>query len=245
MPNDSLAWATLLRLQAGIGHSFIDHVYQHARANELTFGSALLDLHEKGYPEAPQRPARLGRALIDRFLSWSEEVEIPDERPEEGWGAWLLEIVRSHGDLAPTVEFQDLFAEVDGVTQEERLLDHYLGQLQPLGRDLALARSGGVRIMTIAGSKGLTVRATIVVGVEEAFVPRPQSDTAEERRLLYVGMTRAREHLYCTFARRRHGPTARSGAPKVNERRQVSQFLRDGPIRPQDGDRYIGDRWDL
>jgi superfamily I DNA/RNA helicase len=42
----------------------------------------------------------------------------------------------------------------------------------------------------MGGSKGLTVRATVVASVEDGIIPRPDADAAEERRLLYVAMTR-------------------------------------------------------
>jgi hypothetical protein len=52
-------------------------------------------------------------------------------------------------------------------------LDRYLSQIQPLSEDLARAQSEGVRFMTMVGSKGLTVKATIVAGVDTDLVPRP------------------------------------------------------------------------
>ena len=101
------------------------------------------------------------------------------------------------------------------------------------------AHSEGVRIMTLGGAKGLSVRATIIGAVEEGIVPRPNSDLSEERRLLYVGMTRAKEFLYCTWARRRRGPTARAGTPSVGLRRSHSTFLFNGPVESQDGPSFL------
>jgi superfamily I DNA/RNA helicase len=83
------------------------------------------------------------------------------------------------------------------------------------------------------------VRATIVIGLEEGIVPRPDGDLGEERRLLYVAMTRAKEFLYCTWARRRLGPTARAGAPRIQARRNFTSFLRGGPVESQDGQEYL------
>lgn len=95
----------------------------------------------------------------------------------------------------------------------------------------------------MAAAKGLTVRATIIAALEEGIVPRPNADLGEERRLLYVAMTRAREFVYGTWARRRTGPTARAGTPRVQERRSHSHFLNGGPIDSQDGQTYIRTRW--
>ena len=96
--------------------------------------------------------------------------------------------------------------------------------------------------MTMVGSKGLTVRATIIAGVEDSIVPMPNADVAEERRLLYVAMTRAKEFLFCTWAGQRGGPTARVGRARVRVRRQHSHFFLGGPVHSQDGVTYLEQR---
>ncbi len=64
------------------------------------------------------------------------------------------------------------------------------------GRDI---KAGAVRIMTLHGAKGLEFPAVIIPGVREGLIPLKREgsavDTAEERRLFYVGMTRAEEEL--------------------------------------------------
>jgi DNA helicase-2/ATP-dependent DNA helicase PcrA len=70
----------------------------------------------------------------------------------------------------------------------------------------------GVTLMTLHSAKGLEYRIVFLAGMEEGILPHSQSleandDLEEERRLCYVGMTRAREQLYCihSFERRLHG----------------------------------------
>ena len=52
-----------------------------------------------------------------------------------------------------------------------------------------------VRLMTLHKAKGLEFRAVFIPGVEDGTLPLSKSDPEEERRLLYVGMTRAEDEL--------------------------------------------------
>lgn len=86
---------------------------------------------------------------------------------------------------------------------------------------------GAVSLMTLHCAKGLEFPDVFIAGVEEGFLPHAQSsgseeEIAEERRLLYVGMTRAREALTLTLVRQRliYGQT---------RLREPSRFLDDLP----------------
>lgn len=88
---------------------------------------------------------------------------------------------------------------------------------------------GSITLMTVHASKGLEFNAIFLVGMEESLFPHANSlmdDAAleEERRLAYVGMTRAKRRLYLLYANeRRVFGTATSNAP--------SRFLRELPAR--------------
>lgn len=240
---DSIAWASLLTLTGGIGDAFIDLVYDAAREAGETFGVALLRLCGEGFPGAPKPSAGKADTVIGDVLGWLNEHELPEEPPEGGWGRWIIENVGDDVIPVPTEELIELLMELDELTEADQTLGRYLGQITPLGKDLAASKSEGVRVMTMANSKGLTVRATIVAAVEEDIVPRPDAPTDEERRLLYVAMTRSTEYLYVTWARFRRGPTARSGRGRISERRRPSSFLQAGPVSSENGDAYLGVRW--
>jgi DNA helicase II / ATP-dependent DNA helicase PcrA len=235
---DSLAWATLLLLSPGVGESFCDFVYELARVGRIQFGDALFNSFEANFPGAPRSAARV-TALMRSVSEWIASTQLAAETPEEGWGHWMVAAAAGGIIPVPSPEFATLLEALDSLV-EGADFGRYLSQIAPLAKDRALAESQGVRIMTMGGAKGLTVRATIVVGVEEGVVPRPDTDLGEERRLAYVAMTRAREFLYCTWARRRIGPTAHAGAPRVQDRRTYSSFLRGGPVNSQDGLTYLG-----
>lgn len=98
----------------------------------------------------------------------------------------------------------------------ELCADIALGQESDLRRSGAKAyRGDAVTLMTLHGSKGLEFPVVFLCGVNEGVIPhigfRGKSDPKEERRLFYVGMTRAQEELLLLT----------SGTP--------SPFLRDIP----------------
>jgi DNA helicase-2/ATP-dependent DNA helicase PcrA len=241
-PRDSLAWATLLHLTRGIGESFSDYIYERARMGHIKFGDALFDAQAANFPNAP-RSAAQAQQVMESVTGWLNGHPLPVEYPEHGWGHWMIEV--SGGDIVPkpTANFGALLEALDTLIEEDQNLGRFLGQITPLGKDRALAESQGVRIMTMTGSKGLTVRATIIAGVDDGIVPRPDHDLGEERRLLYVAMTRPKEFLFATWAGQRRGPTARAGRQRpLRERRRPTQFFDGGPVRSQDGENYLRQR---
>jgi len=99
----------------------------------------------------------------------------------------------------------------------------------------------GVTLMTLHAAKGLEFKVVFLAGMEEGILPHSQSrdeddDVEEERRLCYVGMTRAREQLYCihSLERRLHGQfREQSPSPFLDEIPQaVREEVRLARARP-------------
>jgi DNA helicase-2/ATP-dependent DNA helicase PcrA len=239
-PEDSLAWGSLLQLTPGIGKTFIDYVENRARAQDDQFGRTLLEAYHENFAGAPRAPAAQARALLAEVEDWCHAHPVPEQEPEGGWGPWILGTAGGAVAPEPTEALQTLLGLRLGEPQQD--LARYLGQLGPAAKDWALAEAAGVRLMTMQGSKGLTVRAVVVAAAEEGIIPR-LGNRGEERRLLYVAMTRAREFLFCTWARRRRGPTARAGEAAVAVRRHSSSFFDGGPMQTEDGHTYLRHRW--
>ena len=239
---DSLAWATLLHLTTGIGSAFFDYICQRARACSAQFGEALLEAHAAGFPHAPTVPAPRASELVESVTVWLNEHPIPDPDNNAAgirWGEWIVQAAGTDVAPTPTSELAELLDTLDETVDTGGSLGSFLGQIQPLGQDRARNESQAVRIMTMMGAKGLTVRAVILVALEEQIIPRQEPPLDEERRLLYVALTRAREFVYGTWARRRTGPTARAGDGRVQTRRTLTHFLKDGPVETSDGPTYI------
>jgi DNA helicase-2/ATP-dependent DNA helicase PcrA len=239
--DDSLAWATLLELEPGVGNRFVEIIYTRARQANIQFGPALLAAYGDEFAGAPAGGANRVTAVVRSVLGWLDAVELPNG--DVAWGGWIAAHSGNGPVPPPSNEMRELLTALDGLAETHEGLGRFLGQIAPLGKDLQANTSAGVRIMTMASAKGLTVEATIIGGLEEGLIPRPNANMQEERRLLYVAMTRAKKFLYGTWARRRTGPTARAGNPRVQARRTHSHFLEGGPVATEDGNPYIVRRW--
>lgn len=232
---DSLAWASLLELTPGIGKTFFNYIYERARDSRTTFGGGLLTARASDFPDLSDSLKRKAKIFVDTNITTVNSITVPDKTPDGGWGTFIS----SCNGLNITDEFRTLLGKIDDRSEEGQSFDRYLGQMSPIAKDIAVEKKEAVRIMTLSSSKGLTVKATIIAGLEQGLIPMDECDLAEERRLLYVGMTRAEQFLFGTWAQMRRGPTARAGRQQVNVRRQLSTFVEGGPVQSTDGNAYL------
>jgi len=233
--DDSLAWMTLLELQPRIGEPTVDAVYSVARQDE-SFGLALRRIVAEGDEAIPARALPGLRRFYASVLGQLERFQLPDENEgSTNWAEWLSE--RAIDSLDDNVRrVLRLVAE----KLSEPSLATYLGQMEPLGKDFALSEIDAVRFMTMTRAKGLTVNTVILLGIEDGWVPMRGPNAGaedEERRLLYVGLTRATDYCIITMTRRRTGPLARRGAENVRTRSR-SPFL-NGIIDPNDAPEWL------
>jgi DNA helicase-2/ATP-dependent DNA helicase PcrA len=105
-------------------------------------------------------------------------------------------------------EFVSVVKELE-LARGEMTLDAFLEEVA-LVADIDSLEEGneGVTLMTLHNSKGLEFKVAFIVGLEENIFPHANSlldpaEIEEERRLFYVGMTRAMKHLYLIHARKR------------------------------------------
>ncbi|MCR4404677.1 MAG: UvrD-helicase domain-containing protein [Candidatus Acetothermia bacterium] len=130
-------------------------------------------------------PSELATAVLERtgYLRFLEEERGAEERLGN-----IRELVaqlrafEAQGGLEEFLEWLALASEADGYSGEE----------------------GRVALMTLHAAKGLEFEAVFITGLEEGLLPHARAlddgDLEEERRLLYVGMTRAKARLYLCYA---------------------------------------------
>jgi len=139
-----------------------------------------------------QEVVELVLATTQYLSRFDEEVE--EERTRIENVRELVAVAREFGSLG---EFLENVALVQA--------EYYAGEKKrPRGKE----REEAVTLMTLHASKGTEYRAVFLVGMEEGLFPHSRSLTdkeemEEERRLMYVGITRAKERLYLSYAKRR------------------------------------------
>ncbi len=157
-------------------------------------------LHEAGIPA--QGASFLGREsaryVLRRLGSTQDVRRLAEERgwlenPPEKLGD--REVVRQN-DLGRLVRLAEEHADLDGPA--------FVAELERRFGDGGESRRG-IHLLTLHGAKGLEFEAVFVARVEEKELPirqaKSDAEIAEERRLLYVGLTRAKRHLFVTWTR--------------------------------------------
>ncbi len=140
-------------------------------------------------------------ALLDRLLKDTNYANLYDKDDSED----LARLENIEEFLSAAQEFTEANSYNRG---DEDLLTAFLDHVA-LVTDLdSLQEEKGVSLMTLHSAKGLEFKAVVVAGLEDGLLPHFNSqgareDIEEERRLLYVGMTRARERLHLSCCRRR------------------------------------------
>ncbi len=135
--------------------------------------------------------------LLDQVLDATQYVELYNANVEEE--ASRLENIKELRSVA--MEFPVLrdFLETIALSEEK---------VKKPKREVYPERQRAVTLMTLHAAKGLEFPVVFIVGMEEGLFPHSRSlmdreELEEERRLCYVGITRAKEKLYMTYANRR------------------------------------------
>ena len=233
-PKDEISLRRVINLPPrGIGGKSLEKLEEYARAANLTLGEAVTRIAE---PEGRAALEQLGKeglrlepfgkkllfwrqfaagnppaSLFDRVLADTGYQDYIHDRSEEGQDRWenvmeLRQVILEYDGLPGFLEAMALVADQDTLPET---LD-------------------APTMLTLHAAKGLEFENVFIVGLDEMILPHSRSRDdpealAEERRLLYVGITRAKKTLTLTRALRRRSPYG------SYEETLASRFLDDLP----------------
>jgi DNA helicase-2/ATP-dependent DNA helicase PcrA len=235
-PDDHLAWRTALDLTDGIGEATVRRLAGLARDGGLGFCTAIRAVHDDPTLIGLGDRVRDACARVDALTAHAHAGEPADAYPliERLAGAIIADRETRQEVLRLVREVTD---EIGAVDLETVLTGMALG----LGENEQEHAADEVAIMTMHQAKGLTAEAVVVVAAEDEYLPGDAVGSAvdDERRLLYVSLTRARHRLYITHCGRRLGRQAHTGSTPGRTRRTFSRFLRDADVVSQPGALYL------
>jgi DNA helicase-2/ATP-dependent DNA helicase PcrA len=198
------------RPRRGIGDTTLGRLRAFADAQGVSLWQAMGRAGEAGLATAAQKAVESFHTLIQSLQSAAQELDLPDllEAVLERSGS--LESLRAERTVEAAGRIENL-EELVGVAREfvqrddQPALAEFLQEISLYSDsdDLAEERSD-VTLMTLHNAKGLEYRVVFIIGMEEGIFPHSRSieeqGIEEERRLCYVGMTRAMERLTLTHA---------------------------------------------
>ncbi len=204
----------------GIGETTIGHLQAHAALQGITLWEALLRAEEVAPlgAGARRRLSEFAR-LMSELRDAADELALPELMKEVQERSGYLEELRRERTLEAEGRLENLeellrVADEFQQTRPEEGLQGFLEQVSLLSDiDYYDQEEGAVTLMTLHNAKGLEFPVVFMVGMLDGVFPHSRSVVEgredEERRLCYVGITRARDLLYltCSAQRSQYGLT--------------------------------------
>jgi DNA helicase II / ATP-dependent DNA helicase PcrA len=210
-PSDAISLTRIAnRPRRGIGDASLARVRAYADAHGLSLWEALEHPEEAGCGGAPLKAIDKFRTLMQSSMSGALELPVPEllERVLDQSG--YLDALEAERTIEAQGRSENLM-ELVGVAREYQesaenpTLSEFLQQISLFSDQDAIEEERSlVTLMTLHNAKGLEFRAVFLIGMEEGVFPHSRSieeqGLEEERRLCYVGLTRAQERLVLTHA---------------------------------------------
>ena len=230
-PQDNVSLSRIINVPGrGIGQRTLSQLQAWARAYSIPLYDALKQVVEGKVLSSRVAQTLTGfTALISKLTAQSHElslVELLDEIVEHtGYREYLLGKEGGEERWENIMELKSVARDYDGLNTEEALANFLEKVSLVADVDELDEKADAVTLITLHQAKGLEFPVVFIVGLEEGILPHRKSfgdpeEMEEERRLCYVGVTRAKERVYLLRSYRRN----LFGAGSVNP---PSRFLQD------------------
>lgn len=221
-PKDDISLIRIINVpRRGIGDTTVDRLIEYASQAGLSIYEACHDLSESGLSKGTLTKVISFIAMITNLRSMQEFLtvtELVEELLKVSLYVEELEkeaSLESESRIENIKEFLTVTQDFEKVSEDKSLISFLtdlalIADIDKLEEDeKALADGGGqVVLMTLHSAKGLEFPLVFLTGLEEGVFPHIRSlmedeEMEEERRLCYVGITRAERQLHLTYARMR------------------------------------------
>ncbi|HEY0414750.1 MAG TPA: UvrD-helicase domain-containing protein [Gaiellaceae bacterium] len=205
------------RPRRGIGDTSLARLQAYATGADVSLWEAMGRAEEAGLGAAAVRAVTALRSVLESLMATATDATVADVIEAVLDRTGYVEALEAERTIEARGRVENL-EELVGVAREydsaatEPSLSGFLQEISLYSDQDAIRDdpddTGQVTLMTLHTAKGLEFRAVFMIGMEEGIFPHSRSieenTLEEERRLCYVGMTRAQERLTLTHAMRRN-----------------------------------------
>jgi DNA helicase-2/ATP-dependent DNA helicase PcrA len=232
-PDDSVSLKRIINLPSrNIGKDTLDKILSFQKQNNITLFSALKRISEiKGIPQRAIESVRNFVRMMEEFIDFSKTLNLYDLALRVAEESGYLEHLRrkeTEEEINRRKNVEELLISINDYVKNypNATIQDYLEGVA-LKSDIDEWSNENVSLMTLHNAKGLEFEVVFITGLEDGILPHYKSKEEgryeEERRLLYVGITRAKKKLYITAAERRKTYQGRNVYTKI------SPFLKEIP----------------
>lgn len=213
--DDDISFVRIINVpKRGIGATSLDRIAQYALQNEMSMFRALGEVERIGLSAKAMKACRefyqmlSGLNQMQEYLSVMELTEEIIKRTEYREVLQAEKTLEAESRLENIDEFLSVTKNFEESSEDQTLIA-FLTDLALVADIDQLDKEENVKdavvLMTLHSAKGLEFPVVFLIGLEEGVFPHSRSlmeenDMEEERRLMYVGITRAEEELYITNA---------------------------------------------
>ena len=246
-PSDNLSLKRIINEpKRGIGKTSLDKIEELSINSGVPMYEIIKNAEQYGLNRVFLNSREFVNA-IEELRAKKEDIKISDlikETLKKSGYTQALEnenTIEAENRIENLDEFLTVAIEFEDESADNKLSDFLEGITLSSDIDNMEEAEETVTLMTLHSAKGLEFPVVFLVGMEEGIFPGYKSigepkELEEERRLCYVGITRAKEHLFLTCSKQR----TIFGSTSCN---QVSRFLREIPSDLLDGyDDALGER---
>ena len=215
--NDSdLSFERIINLpRRGIGEQTLNLIIQNSRDKKINFLNSSRELLEsKSFPQAVSTKISVFLTLIDKCKDLVNKTNLEDLGIfiiEESGYMKMLEIEKNTKKKLENETRIENLKELVNAMSEFTNLDEFLEHVGLVNENIKNTEKNNITLMTLHGAKGLEFDHVFLPGWEEGIFPsaraleeKGQKSLEEERRLAYVGITRAKTNLYLSYATSRY-----------------------------------------
>ncbi|RKD21078.1 ATP-dependent DNA helicase PcrA [Ammoniphilus oxalaticus] len=217
-PDDDISLQRIINVpKRGIGQATVERIMAYAARREISMYQAIFNVEEIGLRGRAATNARDFAEMIRDLEQMNEYLSVTELTEELLKRAEYREMYQAEGTLEATARLENI-DEFLSVTldfenkNEDKSLISFLTELA-LVADIDSVddedEDNKVLMMTLHSAKGLEFPVVFLIGMEEGVFPHSRAlledeeELEEERRLAYVGITRAEQELYLTYAQMR------------------------------------------